>query len=73
MKFLKASIVALGLTLCVAACNKTPKAEDNTMNAAAPEAAAPEANAAAENATTDNNAVENATNNGDKTDTGPRG
>jgi hypothetical protein len=82
MKLLKTSIAIVGITLCVAACNKTATqnnaAEENAVNAAAPEANAPEANAAAENAALGNmaapaNAEANATGNGAKTDPGPRG
>jgi uncharacterized lipoprotein len=78
MKRFKVTVAVLGMTLCVAACNKTRttnSSEDNSMNAATPEAATPEANAAAENAATENNVAvpENAANNGERTDTGPRG
>lgn len=77
MKQFKVVAAVFGMTLCVAACHKTQtenSAEDNSMNAAAPEAATPEANAAAENAAVENSAApENAANNGERTDTGPRG
>lgn len=83
MKLLKTSIAIVGITLCVAACNKTASqnnaADENVVNAAAPDMNAPAANAAAENAAlgsnmaTPANAAANATGNGAKTDNGPRG
>ena len=80
MKHFKAIVGVVGMALCVTGCNqtKTENAADNSMNAAAPEAASPAANAAANadaNAAVENNmsAPANATNNGDRTDTGPRG
>lgn len=74
MKSFKAIVAIIGMALCVSACPKPQAdntAEDNAMmNAAAPEAAMPEANAAIEN----NMAMpENGVDNGERTDTGPRG
>lgn len=80
MKQFKAIAAVLGMALCVAGCH--PKgdanADQNAVNAAAPEAAAPETNAAANeaaNAAVENNsaAPANASTNGERTDTGPRG
>lgn len=80
MKQFKAIVAVLGMALCVAGCKqtKTENADQNSMNAAAPENASPEANAAANadaNAAVENkmSAPANATNNGERTDTGPRG
>lgn len=79
MKQFKAIAAVVGMALCVTGCNVTKheNAEQNSMNAAAPENAAPAANAAANadaNAAENNMAAPaNATNNGDRTDTGPRG
>jgi hypothetical protein len=72
MKLLKASIIVIGITLCVAACKKTESqntATDNTITATAPAPAAPEMNAAAANNMA---APDNAIGNGDRTDDGPR-
>jgi hypothetical protein len=80
MKQFKAIVAVLGMALCVTGCNltKNQNAEQNSVNAAAPENAMPAANAAANdaaNAAVENNstAPANATNNGERTDTGPRG
>jgi len=79
MKNLKAIIAIVGIAVCLSACPKKPTAnnaaDENSVNAAASEATTPEANAAAENAVVDNNAATpaNVTNNGERTDTGPRG
>lgn len=79
MKLFKAIAAVAGMALCVTGCNMTKheNAEQNSVNAAAPENAAPAANAAANagaNAAANNMAAPaNATNNGERTDTGPRG
>lgn len=80
MKQFKAIAAVVGMALCVTGCNLTKheNAEQNSVNAAAPENAASAANAAANaeaNAAAENNmaAPANATNNGERTDTGPRG
>ena len=77
MKQFKAIIAVLGMALCVTGCHLTKhkNAEQNSVNAAAPENAAPAAANAAANAAAENKsaAPANATNNGERTDTGPRG
>ena len=72
MKLLKASMLVIGITLCLAGCKKTNHnaVQENTANAATPAPAPADMNSAV-----GNNAATpaNATGNGDRTDTGPRG
>jgi len=79
MKNLKAIVAIVGIAFCLSACPKKP-ADENAMNAAAPEANASAENAAAANVAAENAALGNASaqqkgnpNSGERTDTGPRG
>jgi hypothetical protein len=81
MKNLKAIIAIVGIAFCLSACPKKPvtnNADENSMNAAAPEANAAAENVAADNVADENAALGNAStkakpNGGERTDTGPRG
>ena len=83
MKNVKAIVAIVGIAFCLSACPKKPAqnmaADENSVNAAAPQSneAAAE-NAAAANVAADNAALGNAStkakpNGGERTDTGPRG
>ncbi len=74
MKLLTATIVIAGLTLALGACNKTGSnsADENAVNAAAPDAYGPQSNATA-NDVDNNSAADNQDGNGTRTDGGPRG
>jgi PBP1b-binding outer membrane lipoprotein LpoB len=68
----KAVATILGLTLCLAACQKTKtqnSATDTSVNAAA----MTDVNGTDQNAALDQNASANTADNGERTDTGPRG
>ena len=79
MKLLKTSIAIVGVTLFVAACNKTDNSNTATENTVISENTVTTENAAMENMATENVATENsevapanATGNGTKDDQGPR-
>lgn len=81
MKNVKAIIAIVGIAFCLSACPKKPtanNADENSVNAAAPQANEAAENAAAANVAADNAALGNAStkakpNGGERTDTGPRG
>ena len=74
MKLLKTSIAIVGVTLFVAACNKTETNNAAAENTVVAENSVTTENAASENVATENSEVApaNATGNGSKDDTGPR-
>lgn len=84
MRLLKTSIAIVGVTLLVAACNKTETSNESTENTVVTENSVTTENAATENGAMENVATENvatdnsdvapanATGNGSKDDNGPR-